>query len=292
MDNINQTLMDAISSGNSMDEKEFFQIFNAMDEEDEREHLDALCEAIRSNNKAIIKLFMKAFKNSDADTDLHDHSEGCDLTVLGCAVAHGDLEIVKILVAGGCNPNKGDDYGYETPLHDACRCGEFDILDFFLTEAGGNLYLYDGDRETLLSIASYYGNLDMVKYLIEKVGYDPHEGVDYRQLKNPLMSAFESATSEWSSDDFDNSDVIDYLIEKAKIDINEQDAFGTTILMTAVQNDNIELVKIILSKNPDINVKDNEDQTADYYFGGSKNQELLDILNDLYVGSPEYLKTP
>jgi ankyrin repeat protein len=291
MDNLKQALKDAISSGNSMDEKEFLQIFNAMDdEEDEREHLDALCDAIRSKNKAIIKLFLKAFRNSE--TDLHYHSEGCNLTVLGCAVEQGDLEIVKLLVEAGCDPNAGDDYGYETALHDACRCGEFDILDFFLTEAGGNLYLYDGDRETLLSIASYYGNLDMVKYLIEKVGYDPHEGVDYRQLKNPLMSAFESATSEWSSDDFDNSDVIDYLIEKAKIDINEQDASGKTILMDAVQKDNLELVKIILSKNPDINVRDNENETADYYFIGSKNQELLDVLNDLYDGSPEYLKTP
>lgn len=290
MDNLKQALKDAISSGNSMDEKEFFQIFNAMDE-DEDEHLDALCEAIRSNNKAIIKLFMKAFKNSGID--LHTHSAGCGLTVLGRAVAHGDLEIVKLLVEAGCDPNEGDDEGYETALHDACRLGELDILEFFLTEAGGgDLYFYDNDGETLLSTASYYGDLDTVRYLIEKAGYDPHEGVDYRQLKNPLMSAFESATSEWSSDDFDNSDVIDYLIEKAKIDINEQDAFGTTILMTAVKRKNLQLVKIILSKNPDIYVRDNENQTADHYFLGSKNQELLDVLNDLYDGSTEYLKTP
>ena len=258
MDNINQALMNAISSGNSMDEKEFFRICRHMEEECEDEHLDALCEAIRSNNKAIIKLFIKA------GIDINQFSEGCDVLPLGCAVRHGDLEIIKLLVAAGANPNHGDDEGFDTPLHGACFHGQLDILKFFLEEADGYLYLHDNDGETLLSAAS--GDLDTVRYLIEKAGFDPHDGSNcYVQPKNPLASAFEYD---------DNGDVIDYLIEDLNFDINWQDEDGKTLLMLAVENDyifgtdengtdvKIKMVKNIIAYKADTKIRNKDGQTA------------------------------
>jgi ankyrin repeat protein len=279
MDHLNQTLKDAISSGSSMDEKEFLRIFN--DEIDCDEHVDAFCEAIRGNNKAIIKLFLKA------GVDPNGFSEECNILPLGCAARHCDLETVKLLVAAGSDPNKGDDEGHDTPLMDACWKGRYEILKYLIEDADGIAELHDNDGETLLSAASCGGDLDTVRYLVETAGLDPkYRGEGYfRWLKNPLLTAFQCD---------DNGGIIDYLIDK--VDINEIDADGKTILMLTVENPyihnedaRIEIVKNILSKKPNMVLRDKSNNSAWHLCDGAKHPKLMKVLDDVYDDYPEAL---
>ena len=52
-----------------------------------------------------------------------------------------------------------------------------------------------------------------------------------------------------------------YLIQK-KAKLNEQDDSGRTALMIAVENNYLNIVKLLIEKKADINIKDNYDKTA------------------------------
>jgi len=269
------------SSGNSMDEKEFFRMYSAMDEE---EHLDALHVAIRSNNKEIIKLII------EAGIEINQLSLKGFLTPLSHAVKHADFETVKLLVEAGGDPNFCDNEGKNPPLHVACWQGRLDILKYLLN-VGGQLSLSSNDGDTLLSAATCGGNLETVRYLIEKAGFDPHARKDNNNypLDNPLRSAFECSSSG-------NNDVIEYLIKKVNLDINEQDAYGNTILMNAVsssyEDSNLNMVKNILSKGAKIGIRKKESltlKTAYHYCDKKRNPALMAFLDNVYGDYPEYM---
>jgi ankyrin repeat protein len=263
-------LRNAITSGNTMEAKEIIRMLSAVDDD---EGSRSLCLAIENNNKELVEWLVKA----GIDPNGYNERDEVQLTT---AAKKGDLEIVKILTEAGGDPNDCDDYGFDSPLHYAAMEGHIGILDYFLKNAGGELYLFDNDGHTLLSIASGYGNLNLVKYLIEKAGYNPNmrDGVSVgdRFLANPLLWAFRS----------NNSDVIDYLVEK--IDIDEKDANGDTILMVAVKELNFYMVKNIISKGADVKCRDSEGRNALHIAMFAK--ENIDDLSAKEIQMIDYLK--
>ena len=76
----------------------------------------------------------------------------------------GMIEIVRLLVSGGCNPDLLDSCGW-TPISCACENGHFELVKFFVEECQVNLQYRDWDGNRPLENAQRYGQLKIVKYL-------------------------------------------------------------------------------------------------------------------------------
>jgi len=78
------------------------------------------------------------------------------------------IELEKLLRLKNINVNVTNDSG-ETPLHIASKKGDLEIVKF-LVEKGADVNAKDHDDEeaTALHIASFYGMADIVKFLVSK----------------------------------------------------------------------------------------------------------------------------
>lgn len=113
---------------------------------------------------------------------------------------------------------------------------------------------------TPLILASYRGNLDVVKYLVSE-GAE----IDYK---------CEGGTALAGASYRGNLEIVKILLNN-KANPNIQDQSGKTPLHYAVIAQNIEVIKILLKYNADKTLSDKEQKTAFEYAIESKNQELI-----------------
>ena len=91
-------------------------------------------------------------------------------TLLQWASANGDLEIVRLLVSKGADPNLRDMYG-NTALHNACYNGHLDVV-LFLASNGSDLEARDNKGVRPLHAACEEGHLEVAKVLIDRHNVD------------------------------------------------------------------------------------------------------------------------
>lgn len=109
------------------------------------------------------------------------------------AFEKGKVELVKLLLRAGCDPNGLSSEGY-TPLHRAIRSDDASLVDILLTH-GANPKIRTPVGELLpagltpLHIAAQRVQWDMCKLLVEK-GEDPHEKTP--DGKQSVQLAFEA----------------------------------------------------------------------------------------------------
>ena len=68
-------------------------------------------------------------------------------------VCRGNIELAKVLVARGADPDLGDSYGF-TPLMMACRVAQKDAVGFLLS-LGVNVNAQDNTKRTALDIVEH-----------------------------------------------------------------------------------------------------------------------------------------
>ncbi len=160
--------------------------------------------------------YIRNVRNSDGDTLLH------------------------VLISGMSDINKLMDTSLNTGLLDV-------LLDYLDVNVHA---LLDEDKvgDTPLMRAAYYGNLPIVKYLIEKCGADPNQ-TNFRG-EGPLYSAAMSGNGQYFS-------VIGYLLDlKAKnegrniYEVRKQ--HSSEIFLTAAQHGQKEVVEWLLRENPEL----------------------------------------
>lgn len=82
------------------------------------------------------------------------------------------------------------------------------------------------------------GNLELVKYLIEKQKVDIHNKELYGNTDSILFNVCE----------FGYLDIAKYLIEEQKMDINVKNSYGNNILLHAYASGNLELIKYLVEE--------------------------------------------
>lgn len=116
---------------------------------------------------------------------------------------------------------------------------------------------------TPLIMATYYGNEEMVDFLIEKKA-----DLDY---VSPEGTALMAATVKG------NQGIVEKLLKKgANPDLTNKN--GMTALMYAVQFENKEIIKLLLHYKVDVFKKNSEGKTAFEYAVTSKNTEIINLL--------------
>lgn len=87
--------------------------------------------------------------------------------LLFTAVANGDIEAIKILLADGVCPNITDHAG-RTPLHHAAGCGMTGVV-FCLMKRGAKPGLRDDNGFTALNHAMQNGHIETADVICEEI---------------------------------------------------------------------------------------------------------------------------
>ena len=196
---------------------------------------------MRNKIKLIICLFSVSFSLNNfalaqSDAEIADFAK---------AAKFNDVSTVRSLVSKGVSPNSIDAKG-ELMLNLAIKDKSEDVITFLVANKATDVDISNKFGETPLMIASIEGNLPLVKMLIQErnaqinhIGWTP---LHYSCARGHLA-------------------VAQYLIANGAV-VDSLSPGNTTPLMMAVQSGNEALVKLLLDKGADIQVRNSQGFTA------------------------------
>jgi ankyrin repeat protein len=239
---------------------------------------DGLVLAIRQRQLDLVEFLLKS--GADANEMLHSYS-----SALSEALSSGSVDIVKLLIRFGANPNdtktlcvaseqnanilksflracKKDFLakGGVWMLFDAIKSYEFDTVELLLRHGVNCTLLIDvGPRKTCLAAAIESDHCEMLKLLLE-TGLDVNSVVE--QGSEDIQNAFpHSYTALVKAIQCQNLNAIDMLLE-AGAGVNLSNSSGTPVsispIQTAAEKGDMDLILKLLDLGSNVNEKINE----------------------------------
>ena len=186
--------------------------------------------------------------------------------------ANNSLELVKVLLNSGANPNivySDPDEGNFTILDRSLYYNNFEIFKT-LVENGANIDKVNDRGEPFIVDAIRRERFDIVKYLVEK-GIDPTmKYTDYRNIPFSLLAATvnnnDTKIAEYLIDkgaDVNTKAIIDNYMENGMTSNDKDDSKeAVNLILTAIENGNTSLVKLLIEKGADTTVVNKEKKTV------------------------------
>jgi ankyrin repeat protein len=177
--------------------------------------------------------------------------------------------------------NETDYHGNTLLMHSVINNKHLEIVKEILKK-NPNLFIRNLQGYTALDIANILNKQDIIK-LLEEYASKP---VNVKPIKEPIKK---EASKEFLQIElaFKHNDLtlVKALLADLK-DINETDDEDWTILMhSAAYRENIEIVKVILKKNPDLSIQNSDGQTALDLAKKFKNTDIIELLES-YSSKP------
>jgi hypothetical protein len=131
--------------------------------------LDTFCFVLQ-----VCRFLIEAAKSGDVKTTkrwAHCNSDSCTTeiwsrqTPLILAVDNNHMEVVRVLLEGGVDVQRGDVNGH-TPLFYAAEFGRLELCRLLL-DKGANVNIQGAWKESVLHRPAQYGYLSVVKLLVE-----------------------------------------------------------------------------------------------------------------------------
>ncbi|WP_025666353.1 ankyrin repeat domain-containing protein [Aquimarina megaterium] len=183
------------------------------------------------------------------------------------AIRKANIEIVKAFLDAGVDTTILDSQGY-TPLINAIQGGNCDLVKKMI-EIG--LDINECDDEGWHPLLHATENSEMAKLLYE---FDADPWIK----NNKNMSVFHGACMNglvWL--------VKDLILKKPDV-VNEKSKDGWSPLHYAAWHGRVEIAKILIDKNANIDITDNSGETPLEIAIGKEHNELVDFLNDYHKG--------
>ena len=168
-----------------------------------------------------------------------------DIADFAKAAKFNDVSTVRSLVSKGVNPNSLDAKG-ELMLNLAIKDKSEDVITFLLTNKTTDVDISNKFGETPLMISSIEGNLPLVKSLVQ---------VQKAQINHIGWTPLHYACARG------HLEVAQYLLANGAI-VDALSPGNTTPLMMAVQSGNEALVKLLLDKGADLQLRNSQGFTA------------------------------
>lgn len=231
-----------------------------VNEKDEFGNTPLICACLYSSDIEPIKLLLNC-KNIDINIQ-SDDDEFSALMWASLNSKKHDTETVKLLLEKGANPDL--QCGGVTAL--SLCYNSIDILKMLL-EKGANVNIKDVYGKTPLMLAFEYEDIDE-KFTLEKLKLLLKYGADINAKDDngftPLMySCSTTPFPEYLQREKDLKELkfVKFLLSIKKIDVNAQNNFGRTALMTACYEGssdfNDKIIKLLLSRDDiDVELKD------------------------------------
>ncbi len=256
-----------------------------------------LMEAVRSRNSKTIELLLNSGADIDARTRTYD-------SALQFAAELGRPEIVKLLLRHHADPNRPAKGA--TPLHMALIGGHTDVAlllidgaakpDFYSDAALGNadkvrqalaadpsLALRpDGVNHVALDYAAANGRLDTAKLLID-AGAAPVDD-ELSQFETPLQYAIQSRSLPMIALLLDHGHS-----PNTAVGWRGESASATPPLDMAIATGDIKIVKLLLSRKPDLKRRNTYSQTPLHYAAENADVATVELL--LQAGADPYAVT-
>jgi ankyrin repeat protein len=185
--------------------------------------------------------------------------------ILGASTLHlaasgGQVETCKFLIKKGV-PVDVKNTNNDTPLHFAAKTGQAKVIKYLISKGADVNALGDFNHPPLY-VAAGKGHLDACKILLEK-------GTSKENINSSFFWAAMAGEDE----------VCSYFISKG-VDVNFQNIIGLTALHVAAQDNRIDVVKLLVKKGADVNVKSNDGETplARAKDRPGRNKETIDFL--------------
>lgn len=205
----------------------------------------------------------------------------CKRTALMQASFLSYIKFVQMLLFHGADPNKEDKNG-TTALMIASINGNLEVLKT-LIQYGAKLDMRNMQGETALMLATKRGYSYIVNKLLEE-GADPN--IKNKEGQTVLMIACSCR----------EVNIVEWLLNSEKVDLNHQDNQGNTALMCVASHPNvnvfcesIQIIRMLMKKGANPNIKNNENETA--LMGAINGKSLKSVEVLLNFGSDYRIKS-
>ena len=245
-----------------------------------------LCRAAQFGLESIVRKLLKLGASLEAAVTLHE------LTPLHLAARHGHAEVVKLLLEEGAKLTAQDDLGW-TPLHFASNYSHATVLNLLL-DCGADCNVVDSDNNTALDIACENGNHVAVRILLMNPECDM--GCHRQGMLSPLSVATNKgffSCARFLLDNKANTEVqrnggrtplydaalngdsgLCRLLLEHGANPNISTEEGPILFKVAVSG-NLEIVKVLVENEAEIDATNSEDRTA---LQGASNNGHKDVV--------------
>ncbi len=163
-----------------------------------------------------------------------------DQSAILLALYHRKPEVAEFLLSAGVELN----------LHEAAAVGALDRVKTLVAERGRLIDAHATDGFTPLSLAAFFGHLDVARHLVDQ-GANLNLAANNKMMVAPLHAAVASR----------NTAIVELLVS-AGADVNQQQQHGFTPLHAAAQNGDEAIAALLLAKGARKDVRADSNQTA------------------------------
>ena len=215
-------------------------------------------QACKNNQKSVAQTFLK---RGGVDVNKRDESGN---TPLIYACLKGARDLVKILLDNGADAGLGNQKN-RTPLHFAAQSGNFQVMAMLLN-AGADVNSTDNDGVTALMTLALNGKTDAALKLMEHVEIDTgiqdnkgRKAIDYaasaglRELVKALSQPEGAHTDAYGNTTLhracwdEQSEVVKVLLEKDPAGVNKLNDDGESPLILAARRSNLMIAELLLA---------------------------------------------
>ena len=206
--------------------------------------------------------FIKTGKNDNLEEKLKDNPSLANIKT--------EQGISLLQFAAYCKNNSAVDilkkHKQKLDVFEAASIGDNETVNQLLDKNPEFINSFSSDGFTPLGLASFFGHLSVVKFLLDK-GSNPNIASNNQFKVTPIHSA--CAISRF--------DITELLIENGA-DVNAKQMQGVTPLHSAAHNGQTKLSKLLIDNGADINAKMDNGQTPLFMANEKNFQEIAELI--------------